>query len=384
MKELRKRVNGLIAILLAVCLVLEMSGIRVSAGNMISLGINHTPIGDCVGMTLSEVGDGLEYGSSGGCFTIDSTSDEGIRDYFEFGDSMEATDGVTAVYMSIQINKELPVEYQSIKIASISKIPDSSPNADYPYVTYNGDVVNSIVFQWVPIESYILNYNFNGGTGTAIASQKQLCSETYSVQNPSDLTRTGYEFAGWSFSADGSGTIYQAGGEITLPNNEISTITNGQTLTLYAVWKPYTYYANFDPGSAGQDISSGDLMNKIEGTSGQAITLPECTYTREGFVFKGWSTNPNTLTAEYQPGDAFTYLPQTDGETVTLYAIWGAEGANAADGIQVGVGTVYLKAGQKYVFGEEGVYNVAGDPTSYPMNTIFYVPTSGYYTISVQ
>ena len=64
MKELRKRVNGLIAILLAVCMSLEMSGVRVSAA-VIAVGVSDTSITDCVNATFSEVGDGWDGVSYG-------------------------------------------------------------------------------------------------------------------------------------------------------------------------------------------------------------------------------------------------------------------------------------------------------------------------------
>ncbi|MBO5451716.1 MAG: InlB B-repeat-containing protein [Lachnospiraceae bacterium] len=634
MKELRKRVNGLIAILLAVCMSLEMSGEQVAAATTIEFGYNsnidlskiesYTP----ESLQLSEVGDVMERASSGGSFVIDKENSAlGITDYFSFS-TETASDNTTTYYKLATLNKALPVDYKAIQISGSSQTDINSTWGQ----------VYSITLQWVPAETYTLNYDLNGGTGTAIASRKQQWEKAYSLENPSDWTKKGYAFYDWSFSSDRSGTTYLAGSEITLPNDEITTVTDGQELTLYAVWAPYAYTAMFNPGSVGQENPTGDEMGIMEGSSDQPITLPECTYTlsnyhfagwkyngalydgiadptdenvgtiypagstfeylpdyyvslqfeaqwdpntvsisydanggtgtmagatytydgsifayllpgadgslskdgyrfigwcenadgssdilpegyqypldfsrgnqditlyaiwepnaysirfngnggtgemanqagisseptilnpnqftsidqmfagwsttgtgtvqyadrasfdykastnnqvvdlfaiwtklyklafdanggggtmdtllngidgigqtlpecaftKEGFVFKGWATNPYTLTAEYQPGDTFTYSPQTAGETVTMYAIWEAEGANAADRIQVGLGTVYLTAGQEYFFGEDGVYKVDGDPTAYPMNTIFYVPVSGNYTISVQ
>lgn len=642
MKELRKRVNGLIAILLAVCMSLEMSGEQVAAATTIEFGYysnidlskieSYTP----ESLQLSEVGDEMERASSGGCFAIDNNSDSGITDYLTFDpNNYTASDGTTKFYTSAELKSVLPVEYKAIQIASASLLTNSEGTI---LSTFDQCPLYSIKLQWVPAQTYTLNYDLNGGTGTAIASRKQQLEKAYSLENPSDWTKKGYAFNGWSFSSDRSGTTYRAGREITLPNDEITTVIDGQELTLYAVWDPYAYTAMFNPGSVGQENPTGVEMGIMEGSSDQAITLPECTYTlsnyhfagwkywgpvestsdaleenvetvypagskfeylpgidneiiqfeaqwnpntvsisydanggtgtmagatytydgsifayllpgadgslskdgyrfigwcenadgssdimpegyqypldfskgnqditlyaiwepnaysirfngnggtgemanqagisseptilnpnqftsidqmfagwstigtgtvqyadrasfdykastnnqvvdlfaiwtklyklafdanggggnmdtllngmdgigqtlpecaftKEGFVFKGWATNPYTLTAEYQPGDSFTYSPQTAGETVTFYAIWEAEGANAAERIQVGVGTVYLTAGQEYFFGSEGVYKVDGDPTAYPMNTIFYVPVSGNYTISVQ
>ena len=646
MKELRKRVNGLIAILLAVCMVFEMSGIRVSAATTIGFGNNDGEIklSDIPSIApeslqLSEVGDIMQRSSSGGCFAIDATSDSGIVNYLNLNAyDQPASDGKTTFYTSASLKADLPVEYKAIQIVSASVLYNSDGSTPIRDTFGDSYLLYSIKLQWVKADTYTLNYDLNAGNGTAISSRKQQMEKNYSLENPSDLTRAGYKFVGWSFSKDGSGTTYTAGGNIVLPNDEITNVNDGDSLTLYAVWEPYTYYAEFIPGigSVDQATPSGDLMNKLERVTGQVITLPECTYTlpnyhfagwkylepeesipdtpgenvgtvysagstfeylpgrseesiqfeaqwepntvtinydanggtgsiqgtvskygsttgislpdangslskdgyyfkgwcgsadgssqimnagynytldfskdnqvitlyaiwepnaysirfngnggtgemanqsgisseptilnsnqftsidqmfagwsttgtgtvqyadrasfdykastnnqvvdlfaiwtkmyklafdanggigtmatsssgiggiaqtlpecaftRDGFVFKGWSTNPNALTAEYQPADAFTHSPQIAGETVTLYAIW-EEKASDVERIQVSAGTVYLTAGQEYFFGGDGVYKVDGDPTAYPMNTIFYVPESGYYTISVQ
>ena len=89
MKELRKRVNGLIAILLAVCMSLEMSGEQVAAATTIKFGYDsnidlskiesYTP----ESLQLSEMGDAMKEDTSGGSFVIDKeNSASGITDYF--------------------------------------------------------------------------------------------------------------------------------------------------------------------------------------------------------------------------------------------------------------------------------------------------------------
>ena len=204
-----------------------------------------------------------------------------------------------------------------------------------------------------------------------MANQAGISSEP-TILNPNQFTSIDQMFAGWSTT--GTGTVQYA----DRASFDYKASTNNQVVDLFAIWTKL-YKLAFDANGGG-----GNMDTLLNGMDGIGQTLPECAFTKEGFVFKGWATNPYTLTAEYQPGDSFTYSPQTAGETVTLYAIWEAEGANAADRIQVGLGTVYLTAGQEYFFGSEGVYKVDGDPTAYPMNTIFYVPVSGNYTISVQ
>lgn len=239
----------------------------------------------------------------------------------------------------------------------------------YPLDFSKGNQDITLYAIWEP-NAYSIRFNGNGGTGE-MANQAGISSEP-TILNPNQFTSIDQMFAGWS--TIGTGTVQYA----DRASFDYKASTNNQVVDLFAIWTKL-YKLAFDANGGGGTMDT--LLNGIDGI-GQ--TLPECAFTKEGFVFKGWATNPYTLTAEYQPGDSFTYSPQTAGETVTLYAIWEAEGANAADRIQVGLGTVYLTAGQEYFFGEDGVYKVDGDPTAYPMNTIFYVPVSGNYTISVQ
>lgn len=628
MKELRKRVNGLIAILLAVCLSLEMSGSEVYAATTYEVGDDSTyKVTDLAGKVLL-VGDMIKKTSSGGDFAVgysDTNIMEGVSNEISY--EYEST----VIYNDLTVTY-IPDEYDGIQITEAS---DTGIIVDDPYT------MKQLTFDWFRYPRYSLSFDANEGTATGtlptITDCKFGSGETTRFGFDNLPTRQGYSFAGWSFSSDGSGHVYKT--DVTLPNEyeNITSVNDGDTLTLYAVWDPYAYTVYFNSGSAGDQSATGDEMPVVNSASDQTITLPECTYTlsnyhfdgwkymgldpynitsgegvgtvypagstfnhlpdtdgeiihfnaqwepntvsisydanggtgtmagatytydgslfayllpgadgslskdgyrfigwcenadgssdimpegyqypldfskgnqditlyaiwepnaysirfngnggtgdmtnqagisseptilnpnqftsidqmfagwsttgtgtvqyadrasfdykastnnqvvdlfaiwtklyklafdanggggamdtllngidgigqtlpecaftKEGFVFKGWATNPYTLTAEYQPGDAFTYSPQTAGETVTLYAIWEAEGANAADRIQVGVGTVYLTAGQEYFFGSEGVYKVDGDPTAYPMNTIFYVPVSGNYTISVQ
>lgn len=239
----------------------------------------------------------------------------------------------------------------------------------YPLDFSEGNQDITLYAIWEP-NAYSIRFNGNGGMGE-MANQAGISSEPTTL-NPNQFTSIDQMFAGWSTT--GTGTVQYA----DRASFDYKASTNNQVVDLFAIWTKL-YKLAFDANGGGGTMDT--LLNGIDGI-GQ--TLPECAFTKEGFVFKGWATNPYTLTAEYQPGDTFTYSPQTAGETVTLYAIWEAEGANAADRVQVGVGTVYLTAGQEYFFGEDGVYKVDGDPTAYPMNAIFYVPASGYYTISVQ
>ena len=64
----------------------------------------------------------------------------------------------------------------------------------------------------------------NGGTGTM--SPQDILYDTETPLNVNEFTNPGYNFAGWSTNADGTGTRYSDGGNATLTED----------LTLYAQW----------------------------------------------------------------------------------------------------------------------------------------------------
>lgn len=97
--------------------------------------------------------------------------------------------------------------------------------------TTNGATVD-LYAVWSPITYYIA-YNANGGVGTMASS-----SHTYNTPKnltANSFTKFGYTFIGWSTSATATTPTYTDQQSV---NN--LTPTNGTTITLYAIWKPFT------------------------------------------------------------------------------------------------------------------------------------------------
>ncbi|MCL2689025.1 MAG: InlB B-repeat-containing protein [Chitinispirillia bacterium] len=87
------------------------------------------------------------------------------------------------------------------------------------------DADATIFAQWTAFPIYAVTYDANGGNGTMDASSV-IQGHSYTVK-ANAFTRAGYEFTGWNTVADGSGTDYDAGAQI-------SDVT--ADVTLYAVW----------------------------------------------------------------------------------------------------------------------------------------------------
>ena len=133
------------------------------------------------------------------------------------------------------------------------------------------------------------NYNSNMGYQTA-------------------YTRDGYAFNGWNTKADGSGTYYQEYSGFTAPNESTE-------LTLYAQWAPATTIIYDGNGGEGdqqrQNIRIGNTES-IWGNWGY--------FSRDGYVFSHWNTQPDGSGTTYNEGQEFTAPDQP--QTITLYAQW--------------------------------------------------------------
>ena len=168
------------------------------------------------------------------------------------------------------------------------------------------DVTLYALWEEIPVASYTVTYNANGGTG-APAKQTKTHGTALKLSNtkptradasagqytvtlnanggsvdPTSLAAartTKYTFKNWNTAKNGSGTSYNAG----------ASYTADAAVTLYAQWNSTTTTA--------------------------AVNLP--TPTRAGYTFKGWATS-STATS----GTTGSYTPSGN---VTLYAIWQAD-----------------------------------------------------------
>lgn len=213
--------------------------------------------------------------------------------------------------------------------------------ADGATVNFSADT--TLYAQWT--QNPVITFNANGGEGT-MGTQTVKPNEATAL-TANTFTRADYDFTGWNTAKDGTGTAYADKANIT--TNENVTLYAQWTLHKYHVrwlnWddtvlqdgyytiedqvsyngdipkRPedddYTYkFRGWDPfdGDAPTDIhedraykaqfnqfkkltvtfdangGSGTMepVKIANGASGRRYTLPECTFTREGYDFAGW------------------------------------------------------------------------------------------------
>lgn len=132
---------------------------------------------------------------------------------------------------------------------------------------------------WTPKPTYSVTYDLNGGTGTVPEDKN-----TYVEGNPvilasgSGLTGDASIFAGWTLSADGSGTLYAAGATYTMGSSAV---------VFHAKWTP-AYTVTYDPnGGTGTAPVDNQLYTHYQ----HVILASGSGLSKAASRFMGWTEN---------------------------------------------------------------------------------------------
>ena len=167
------------------------------------------------------------------------------------------------------------------------------------------------------------------------------------------MARDGYIFGGWSL--DGKKAV------------KVNTVMGKEDIVYHALWTPVTYTVHFDGNS---EYAEGE-MEDIPLTYDEAVTLPANKFSRENYVFGGWSLT-KAGEVRYTDSESVKNISKLEGSTMTLYAVWIPEEykisyENLYDGVSTNAAsynieseTIILRAAVRtgYVF--EGWYDNAG------------------------
>ena len=166
--------------------------------------------------------------------------------------------------------------------------------------------------QWNFIPVYSVTYSGNGSTGGTVPVDTNSYTNGQTVTvigNTGSLTLAYSNFTSWNTAANGSGTTYTSGQQLTMVSGGI---------TLYAIWSALplynvTYSANGAPGGSvpvdGTGYTNGQLVTVLGNTG---------SLTKSGFAFTGWNTQAGGTGTPYLPGATFNI----GAGSVILYAIW--------------------------------------------------------------
>ena len=163
----------------------------------------------------------------------------------------------------------------------------------------------TMVAQWSANEAHI-RYNPNPPAGKTTGGQGTPNWDGHTGDTPTigqnGWTIDGYTFAGWATSPDGSGARYAPGAMWT---------ANG-TLTLYAQWTPGQASLTYDGNGA-----TGGKTDPQNGVTDQRVNVRQNGFTRDGYVFTGWNTQPDGRGQAWAPNAVWTLHG-----TGVLYARW--------------------------------------------------------------
>ena len=207
---------------------------------------------------------------------------------------------------------------------------------------------------------YDVILNPNGGTGTPVT----LTYESGKYQNlpANTFTRQGYIFVGWTFvEGDNSFLSKIAFKDKAKPSKDIVN-TNGQTIVLYAKWKPITSYTikfvGFEYNAKTNTYKTIKAANDIKVKPDGSFVIPKSTYgwNNSPNIFKCWSLSSGNdyadkvLDGTVSMADLLSYA---QGDVVTVYAI--------CDSVSIKLNGIGLRA-------EE----------TYDLNACLSMPASGY------
>lgn len=166
-----------------------------------------------------------------------------------------------------------------------------------------------------PID-YCIRFDPNADDATGTMEEQTLAYDTEADLFTCDFARTGYVFASWNTKPDGSGDTFADGATVK------NLMDSEGTLTLFAQWKPITYFVHFDG-----NLADGPAMQSIEATYEQAFYLPENTFVfhNDGLAdstFIGWNTQRDGSGDTYEDAQQVINLCSEQGTSITLYAQW--------------------------------------------------------------
>ena len=143
--------------------------------------------------------------------------------------------------------------------------------------------------------------DYNGATsGPSVGEEYVSYGREFELPVP---VRSGYTFAGWSTTPNGS-AIYADQSQYTMGPSS--------SYTLYAVWQANINELVFDSNGG-----EGEMYAQKVSTD-NTVTLNENTFIRTGYTFAGWTTSPNGSVIY---ADQSQYTMGTEAQ-YTLYAVW--------------------------------------------------------------
>ena len=137
---------------------------------------------------------------------------------------------------------------------------------------------NTTLYAKWTVNTHTLNWDVNGGNALTGTYTQGNVAYGATITKPSDPTRTGHTFKGWSI--DGTNIVTPAS---TMPDND---------LTYIALWTPLTQYTVKWMVNGIKYTEGNPTASVYEGAKWSSLTLPTAPNPNDycGKVFAGWTT----------------------------------------------------------------------------------------------
>jgi uncharacterized repeat protein (TIGR02543 family) len=179
-------------------------------------------------------------------------------------------------------------------------------------LTIAGNII--LYAQWSRNKTFTVTYDGNSSSSGSVPIDENVYESGNIVivkANTGNLTRDGYKFTGWNISANGTGSAFT-------PNSELKIDT--RNVILYAIWtKVTTVTFSITYNGNGNTSGSVPVDNTVYTFGSNAIILAKSgSFTKLGFTFAGWSTEPAGLVDSIlMPRDQIKITGN-----INLYAVW--------------------------------------------------------------
>lgn len=166
--------------------------------------------------------------------------------------------------------------------------------------------------QWQPAHYSVVFFG-NGGTdsnGGVMSAYQKMIFDSCAELAENIFEREGYTWQSWNSDSLGNGTTY-TDKQIVKNLSDVA----GAVIPLYSQWAVNKYSVSFN---ANGGVGSMDDQSFLYD---HAKALSKNSFTKTGYTFQGWSTEPSGVVA-YEDAQTVLNLTSTDGGKVTLYAVW--------------------------------------------------------------
>ena len=156
------------------------------------------------------------------------------------------------------------------------------------------------------------SYTVTLKTGTGIASVTGADDYKYGAEVTINATlKEGYKWVNWTGEYNTNDQEYT----FNMPANDVENTANGT---------PITYTVVYNKNGDDKAEITGSTANSTH-TYNLPGNLNRNGYKRTGYTFIGWNTQPDGKGKSYADMESVMNLTSVDGDTVTLYAQWGAK-----------------------------------------------------------